>query len=256
MNIVTCFKLVPEEQDIVVNGDRTLNLEKANTKISLYDLNAVEAGAELAAALPGSKVDALSVGGKRLENSKSRKDILSRGPDALYAVIDPSLESALPHETAAALAAAITKRGSFDLILCGEGSGDLYAQQVGLLLGSLLSVPVINEVSKLTAGEGTVTVERTLENEVEVLSVPLPAVVCVTSDINTPKIPSMKTILAAGKKPITCWSCADVGITPSAALVEVQSVLAPEQADRKKVILEGDSDSNVAAFVDSLRKTL
>jgi electron transfer flavoprotein beta subunit len=256
MNIVTCFKLVPEEQDIVVNGDRTLNLEKANTKISLYDLNAVEAGTELASAIPGSKFDALSVGGKRLENSKARKDVLSRGPDALYAVIDPTLENALPHETAKALAAAVTKIGGYDLILCGEGSGDLYAQQVGLLLGSLLSVPVINEVSKLTAGEGTLMVERTLENEVEVLSVPLPAVICVTSDINTPRIPSMKTILAAGKKPVTCWSCADVGIIPGTAPVVVQSVLAPEQADRKKVILEGDSDSNVAAFVESLRKTL
>jgi electron transfer flavoprotein beta subunit len=45
-------------------------------------------------------------------------------------------------------------------------------------------------------------------------------------------------------------------MTAGAAPVVVQSVLAPEQADRKKVILEGDSDSNVAAFVESLRKIL
>ncbi|MDR3439328.1 electron transfer flavoprotein [Telmatospirillum sp.] len=256
MNIVACFKLVPEEQDIIVNGDRTLNLEKATPKISLYDLNAVEAATELAAAMPDSKVSALSVGGKILENSKARKDILSRGPDALYAVIDPALESALPRETAAALAAAVGKIGSYDLIICGEGSGDLYAQQVGLLLGSLLSVPVINEVSKITAGDGKVTVERTLETEVEVLEVPLPAVVCVTADINTPKIPSMKAILAAGKKPITVWSVTDIGASTGGAPVVMQSILAPAQADRKKVIVEGDSDDKVAAFVESLRKVL
>ena len=46
------------------------------------------------------------------------------------------LEHALPLDTAKALATAVEKIG-FDLLIFGEGSGDLYAQQVGLLVGEL-----------------------------------------------------------------------------------------------------------------------
>ena len=43
MKIITCFKLVPEEQDIVVTPEYTLNFDNADAKISQFDLNAIEA---------------------------------------------------------------------------------------------------------------------------------------------------------------------------------------------------------------------
>ena len=49
MNIVVCYKIVPDEQDAVVQADRTLSFERAALKIGDYDLNAVEAGAHLKA---------------------------------------------------------------------------------------------------------------------------------------------------------------------------------------------------------------
>lgn len=254
MNVIACYKLVPEEQDIAVAADRTLVLDKAESKISQYDLNAVEAAMALAAD-GKAKVTALSVGGKKLENSKARKDILSRGPEALTLVMDDSLDGALPRESARALAAAVTKLG-YDLVICGEGSGDLYAQQVGLLLGAMLGVPTINAVSKITPQDGSVLVERTLEHEVEVLEVPLPAVLSVTTDINTPAIPGMKAILAAGKKPVTVWSAADVGLQASAPVATFESILAPASVDRKKIVLEGESDENIAALAEHLRTAL
>ena len=253
MNIIACCKVVPEEQDISINGDRSVNLDKAAPKISQYDLNAIEAATQLS---EGNTITALSAGGKKyLENSKIRKDILSRGPDALAVLIDDAFEGALPERSASALAAGAKKIG-FDLILCGEGSGDLYAQQVGMLLGEMLGVPCINAVSKIETNGNSVTVERSLEDEVEVLQLQLPAVLCVTTDINVPKIPSMKAILAAGKKPVNVMSAADVGYSAGPAAATLKSVLAPEQADRLHVIIEGDSDENIAAFVENLRKAL
>ncbi|MBP9642202.1 MAG: electron transfer flavoprotein [Budvicia sp.] len=253
MNIITCYKLVPEEQDIVVAADRSLNFDRAESKISPFDLNAVEAGMQLAG--ESGQVFALSVGGKVLDNSKARKDILSRGPQALYLVQDPQLDQALPHQTASALAAAVGKL-EFDLVLCGEGSGDLYAQQVGLLLGELLRLPTVNAVSKITAADGYVIVERTLEDEVEVLNVPLPAMLCVTSDINTPKIPAMKAILGAGKKPVTQWSAADINWVPVPEQVKFVSLSAPQQAERKRVVIEGDSPQAISELADHLRKAM
>ena len=44
MKIITCYKCVPDEQDIAVNNaDGSLDFSKADAKISQYDLNAIEA---------------------------------------------------------------------------------------------------------------------------------------------------------------------------------------------------------------------
>lgn len=253
MNIIVCMKIVPEEQDIVVKGDHTLSIEKAASKISLYDLNALEAATALAG--EGDKITALTVGGERVKNTKMNKDILSRGADELVLVSDPSLEGVQPEITAKVLAAAARQKG-FDLILCGEGSSDLYAQITGVLAAESLDVPVVNFATKLAVDGGALTVERALDSESEEVSVPLPAVVCVSSEINTPRIPNMKAILQAGKKPVAALTLADLGVDASGAKVETQSVHAPQQKERLKNILEGDSEDTVAAFAENLRKAL
>jgi len=253
MKIITCFKLVAEEQDIIIAADRSLNLEQAAIKISQFDLNGVEAAMQIATG--DDQVIALSVGGKALDNSKTRKDILSRGPGSLYLVKDASLEHALPYETAQALAAAANKIG-FDLLLCGDGSGDLYSQQVGLLVGEMLQLPTLNAVSHIRVEGSKVFVERTLEDDVEVFELELPAVLCVTSDINTPKIPAMKAILGAGKKPVIQWSTEDIGWSAQKIRAELISVCAPQPSERKRIIIDDDSPDGIATLVEYLRKSL
>ncbi|ECG8260467.1 electron transfer flavoprotein FixA [Salmonella bongori] len=256
MKIMTCYKCVPDEQDIAINNaDGTLDFSKADSKISQYDLNAIEAACQLKQQLGDAQVVAMSVGGKALTNAKGRKDVLSRGPDELIVVIDDQFEQALPHHTATALAAAAQKSG-FDLLICGDGSSDLYAQQVGLLVGEALNIPAINGVSKiLSLTDSTLTVERELEDEVETLSIPLPAVIAVSTDINTPQIPSMKAILGAAKKPVQVWSPADIGLN-SVPAYSVQQIAAPKQRERQRVVIEGDGEEQIAAFVENLRKII
>ncbi|MTC72501.1 putative electron transfer flavoprotein FixA [Providencia sp. wls1914] len=256
MNIITCYKSVPDEQDIVVNSsDGSLDFSRADTKISQYDLNAIEAANQIKAQQPESKVIALSIGGKALTNMKGRKDVLSRGPDELVVVVEDQFEYALPHQSAIALSAAAKKVG-FDLILCGDGSADLNAQQVSILMGEELQVPAINGVKKiLSIAPDTIVVERELEDEIETLSIPLPAVIAVTSDINVPVIPSMKAILGAAKKPVQAWTAADIGLGDVAAL-STQSIAAPKQKVRQRIIIEGDGDDQVAQFTEHLRKII
>ncbi|EGI43413.1 protein FixA [Escherichia coli H591] len=256
MKIITCYKCVPDEQDIAVNNaDGSLDFSKADAKISQYDLNAIEAACQLKQQAAEAQVTALSVGGKALTNAKGRKDVLSRGPDELIVVIDDQFEQALPQQTASALAAAAQKAG-FDLILCGDGSSDLYAQQVGLLVGEILNIPAVNGVSKIISlAADTLTVERELEDETETLSIPLPAVVAVSTDINSPQIPSMKAILGAAKKPVQVWSAADIGFNAEAAWSE-QQVAAPKQRERQRIVIEGDGEEQIAAFAENLRKVI
>lgn len=256
MNIITCYKSVPDEQDITVNSaDSSLDFSRANTKISQYDLNAIEAANQLKTQLDGIQITAMSVGGKSLTNAKARKDVLSRGADDLVVVVDDQFEASLPYQTAVALAAAATKKG-YDLILCGDGSADLSSQQVSLLVGEILNIPAINGINKIVSlSNDSITVERELENEIETLTLPLPAVIAVSTDINTPQIPSMKAILGAAKKPVQQWSIADLGLNAITARSE-QKVAAPKQKVRQRIIIEGDGDDQIAEFAEHLRKII
>lgn len=255
MKILTCYKCVPDEQDIVINADGSLDTHKADAKISQYDLNAIEAACQLKQQAGDAVVTAMSVGGHALTNAKGRKDVLSRGPDDLIVVIDDQFEQALPQQTAAALAAAAQKAG-FDLIICGDGSADLYAQQVSLLLGETLRIPAINGVrSILSLSNDALVVERELEDEIETLHIPLPAVVAVSTDINSPQIPSMKAILGAAKKPVQVWSAADIGFS-AAADYSSQRVAAPKQRERQRIVIEGEGEEQIAAFAENLRKII
>lgn len=255
MKIITCFKVVPEEQDIVVKSDGTLSFERAKPTISTYDLNGVEAGAQLQEA-SGGELIALSVGASAIDNPKLKKNILSRGPGNLVMVADDILKDLDTHQTAKVLKAAIEKIGEYDLIICGEGSADLYAQQVGAQLGQLLNIPTVNSISKITQANGKITVERTLENEVETLELELPALVMVTTDINLPRIATMNHILAAGKKPSTVWELDDIGAADPQQTIEVIDMKAPPQVERKQDIVEGDTDEAIQEFISKLSAVL
>lgn len=255
MKIVTCLKAVPEEKDISIKSDNTLELGKAELKVGQYDLNAIEAAVQLQEATGGPEPTIITVGTTKLKNSKLQKAMLSRGAGELYGVVDDSLDAADSFATAKNLAAVINKIGGADLVLCGEGSGDIYSQQVGAILGQLLGYVNLNAVSKITPKGDKLEIERTLENEIEVLEIPVPAVLSVTTDINRPRIPGLKEILAAGKKPVNLLGPGDLDMTTSSS-IEIISTLAPPQADRKQIIIEGDSDEKISELFENLRKAL
>ena len=251
MKILVGCKVVPEEQDIAVNGE-TLDVSKANPKISQFDLNALQAAVDIKEQNADANIKVLSIGGKGLENTKVRKDILSRGADELVVISSDKFENSLPSDTAEMFKQTASNLG-FDLIICGDGSGDLFAGQTGLRVGALLDIPAINCVNKIVSIDASkIVVQRELENEIEELEIALPALICVSTDINTPAIPGMKAILAAAKKPVNVMdSNFDLN-----GVVELKEVKAPKKKDRLKVIVEGDSDEKIAEFAANFKKAL
>ena len=252
MNIVVCCKVVPDDQDIQVAADGTLDYSKAKPIVSAYDLNAIEAAAQLAAANEGSNVVAVTVGGADIDDSKLKKNVLARGVDELVMIADDACADLDAHATAAMLARLVDGLDAADLIVCGDGSADNYAQQVDVQLAARLGVPSVNGVTKITPEGGSLLVERTLESVVETVRVPLPAVVSVSPDVAVPRIPGMKDILAAGKKPMDVRAAAGA----YAGSVEAVSTLAPEQADRKLEILDASADGAVEQFAAAIRAAL
>lgn len=249
MRILVCYKYIRDEEQITVNADRSLAVEQAAWVISPYDLNAIEAGMKLAASAGDSSVEVISAGGEVLDNSKMRKAVLSRGPAKMYGLRVDECGDLL--STARLLGQAIEKVGA-DLVICGEGSGDMYSQILGCLLGAELGRPTLNCVSSLSWEDGALRACRTVGGRTERFDLSLPAVVSVTSDICLPHLPSMKEILAAGKKPVEILLGSDFEQTAPA--VSEVSVLAPESAERRRVVFRESDETGLDDFVKELRK--
>lgn len=251
MRIIACYKVARDERDMTVAPDRTVALDRCGLLVGDYDLNAIEAAAELAAA-SGGEAGALTAGGEETRDSKLRKGVLSRGIGNLTVVTDPALTNADAEVTARVLAAAAARLG-YDVLLCGEGSADRYSQQVAAQLAARLGVPFVNAVSRIELAADGLVVDRTLEDEVETLQVPLPAVLAVTSDINTPRVPTMKDILGAGRKPVTELPVGDLDAGLPASPVATGPELAPVSHQRSAQVYEtGQQDE----FFGALRQLI
>jgi len=156
------------------------------------------------------------------------------------------------HATAVALAEKIQGIGGFDVVFCGDGSADNYAQQVDVQLGAVLGVPSVNGVVKVEANGAAITTERKLEDVIEVVEVPTPCVLAVSPEVALPRIPGMKDILKAGKKPMDIGAAGDL----AAASVKTVEVKAPEAAERKLDVKDAADDGAIEAFAAAIKAAL
>ena len=102
---------------------------------------------------------------------------------------------------ARALADAL-RGGAYDLILFGRMAIDSSNQTVGPMTAELLGLPCITAASQLDIANGRGTARRELEGAAELLEFPLPAVVTIDEGIARPRLPSLKGIMGAKKKPL------------------------------------------------------
>jgi electron transfer flavoprotein beta subunit len=247
--IIACFKWVIDEAYIRQGASGTLDFSSVDYKISDYDRNAIEEAVRLKGS-HGGTVIAMTVGTP--EATKGIKDALSRGPDQACFISDAAFNNLEPSQTAAVLADVIRSRiVNYDLILCGEGSSDLYAQQVGARLAENLGIPCISFAQKVDIDGECVVAERRVEEGIEVVAAPLPALVTVLPEINVPRIPGVKDTLTASKKPVMAIRKEDLAPVDGARLQTVCMTAARMDRICEKF---GTEAAEITRFVDALRK--
>jgi len=117
--------------------------------------------------------------------------------------------------TSLVLAEAVKKLGQVDLVLTGMASTDGTMSVVAAMLAERLGLPQVTFASELTLEGDGLTIRRDGDVATEIIASSLPAVVSVTDQINEPRYPSFKGIMAAKKKPVETWSLSDLGVDPS-----------------------------------------
>ena len=247
MKIAVCVKHAIDETELRVDASGSPILEGAPTKMSTFDKNAVEEAIRLKTS-GGGDVTIFMVG--PMDARKSMKEALAMGADKGVLVI---IDSSKLDSTAVSglLAGAISKAGPFDVVICAEGSSDIYSGQVPPMLSELLDLPYVGYALKLEIANGTARIERSLEDSVEVVESPVPFVVSVVSEINEPRYPTLIQIMQASKKPVG-ESLAEFG-EPAPWSVRVLSITA-QTMNRKKVIIEGTPEAAAAKLIDALAK--
>jgi len=218
INIIVCMKQVidPEAPPSTFKIDPATGkaeMHGAPPVIDPYGEYAVEASLKVKDAV-GGKLTAISLG-KGLLREVVKKP-LAMGADELILLEDDAFAGLDSWTTATALAAAIKKKGGYDLILCGREASDTNSGQTGPGIAEILGLPCVTLARKIDVKDRTARVERVTSVGYDVIEVPLPAVITVSNEIGEPRYPTIKGIMAAKKIEPLVWKPADIGITPSA----------------------------------------
>lgn len=218
MDIIVTLKQVPDPEApkesfrIDDVGMKILNPANVDPVINGFDENAIEAALQLREAL-GGKVVAISMGEEGA--TRAIKQALAMGVDEGILLHDAAFANADATSTAYVLAEAIRKVGTYQLILCGRQASDWDQAQVPSGIAEFLGVPSVTAAQKVEPQGETVRVQRLLEDGYEVLDVQTPCLVTISNEANKPRYPTLKGIMAAGKKKIPVWNAAELGVDTS-----------------------------------------
>jgi electron transfer flavoprotein beta subunit len=255
VKIVVCVKYVPDAQaDRSFEPDHTTDRESVDGLLSELDEYPIEEALKLAEAGEG-EVTVLTMGPEQAANALKKG--LQMGADKAVHLCDDAIAGSDAVATSLVLAEAIKKLGEVDLVLTGLASTDGTMSVVPAMLAERLGLPQVTFASELTVDGGTVRIRRDGDLASETVEASLPAVVSVTDQINDPRYPSFKGIMAAKKKPVETWSLADLGLDATqvgleAAWTKVESVEArPPRAKGEVVTDEGEGGRALAAFLAS-----
>jgi electron transfer flavoprotein beta subunit len=216
VNMIVCCKQVPDPEAPpavfkVVNNKITLPPD-IKPVIGQYEEFALEAALKIKDTV-GGKITVLSLGNNFVRDVI--KKALAVGSDDLILLEDAAFEDGDSWSTANALAMAIKKIGAYDIIFCGRQSSDWDAGQVGLGIAEILGIPSVTLTRKVDIIDGKAKVERVIPDGYQVVEVTLPALITVTSGLGALRYPTLKGIMAAGKKQPVVWEPADIGLGPS-----------------------------------------
>jgi electron transfer flavoprotein beta subunit len=256
MNIVVCVKYVPDAQSerSFTDSDSTTDRAGVDGLLSELDEYAVEEALKIAEAQDG-EVTVLTVGPE--DAADAVKKALQMGAHKGVHVTDEAIHGSDAVATSLVLAEAISKIGAPDLVLTGMASTDGTMSVVPAMLAERLGLPQVTFASELAVGGGSVTIRRDGDAASETVESTLPALVSVTDQINEPRYPSFKGIMAAKKKPVETWSLEDLGV--DAGLVGLDNAWTRVESFSKRpprekgeiVIDEGDGGTQLAEFLSA-----
>lgn len=215
MKIIVCAKQVPDTTEVKIDPVKgTLIRDGVPSILNPDDANALEAALELKDKNPETTVSVISMGPPQAD--EMLRECMAMGADQAYLLSDRAFGGADTCATSTTIAAGIKKIGDADIILAGRQAIDGDTAQVGPQVARRLGIPSVTYVQKIVeVKEGSVVVERQMEDGYEVLEVKTPCLLTAVKELNQPRYMTIMGIMNAYEKPITVWNHKDVELDPS-----------------------------------------
>lgn len=230
MRSVVCMKAVPSTTEVRMDPKtNTIIRDGRQSVANPFDTAALEVALAIKDELGGT-VSVLSMGIP--DTARLLRDAIARGATDALLLSDRAFAGADTLATSYALSLGIEQLGGCDLLVCGKMAVDGDTAQIGPELGGLLGVPCVTSVTEvLVADNKHLVVRHDTDEGSEVVEVPLPAVITVTKDIATLRMPSISGVRAAAGAEVRVVDAAAAG------------------ADKSRCGLDGSPTQVVRSFV-------
>ncbi|MDR1886204.1 MAG: electron transfer flavoprotein subunit beta/FixA family protein [Synergistaceae bacterium] len=211
MRIAVLMKQVPDTDDVKMDAERgTMIRDGVGGIVNPLDLNALEAAVGLRG--EGGSIVVVSMGPPAAE--EVLREGLALGADRAILATDRAFAGCDSLSTSRVLAAVLKRDGVPDLVIAGGKATDGETGQVGPEVAALLGMPVADNVTRLSACPDGVEVECTLEDGILTQRLPMPCLVTVQSDINSPSLPTLSGKKRASAAEVERVSASDLGMAP------------------------------------------
>lgn len=255
MKVIVLAKQVPDTGETRKLNPETGLLDRTGTEAVPDEITerALECALRTKDRDSTTEVVVLTVGPADAE--KSIRQLLAMGADRAVHIVDDSMVGSDMLQTAKVVAAALRQEG-FDLVLAGDQSTDGRGGMLPSMVSELLEVPVLPDLEEVEIADCSVRGSVKTDTSELRLESALPAVAAVTERAAEARFPNFKGIRAAKKKPVEARSLADLGIQAGPTNASVRSVMvsaaiAPPKTTGTKVIDDGTSVEQLAAFLES-----
>ena len=256
MHFIVCIKQVPNTTNVQIDPKTsTLKREGVESIINPFDEYAIEEAVRLKERF-GGKTTVITMGPPQAETAL--REALSKGIDNAVLVSDRAFAGADTWATSYTLATAIKKLGEFDLIICGKQATDGDTAQVGPGIAEMLDIPHVAYVKKIEhMDKNSIKVERMMEDGYDLIEMPVPALLTVVKEINTPRMPSLRGLMASKKAVITKYTAQDINAEPkniglTGSPTQVMKVFSPPARPGGEK-LSGSPEEMSGTLVDKLK---
>ena len=248
LDIIVCVKQVmdPETPASAFKIDQetkqVIQSTGSSPVLNGFDENAVEAALRIKD-MTATTITVVSIG-KDFVMDVVKKP-LAMGADNLVLLSDPHFEYLDSFATATVLAAGIRRLGEPDLILCGRQASDWDNSQVPLGLAEFLNLTCVTVAQKVDTDGKSLIIQQVSSDGYQEIMTTLPALVTVSNEIGVPRYPTLRGIMAAGRKEPVIYSAADLNIDPKSLSpkVVVTDLYMPE-SNHEVEIISGENDAD------------
>tara|TARA_R110000868_G_scaffold383578_12_gene650776 strand:+ start:28079 stop:28825 length:747 start_codon:yes stop_codon:yes gene_type:complete len=231
--------------------DGVLIMDADRMVLNAYDASAVEEALVLTEK-HGGEVEVVCIGPAKA--SETIRKALAMGADK-GTHISISGDEAFDSGSYARILSAFFKKKEYDVLSLGKQSQDTDSGLTGSMVAALLNLPYATNAVGLEVEGATLIVKRQGDTGQEMIELPTPCAVTCSNDMNEPRIPNLKGIMASKRKPIDVVELSSLGLSDD-ELSSNSKVISFEHKPARKAgqKFEGDAEEvahKVAQLLDT-----